>query len=251
MQQPICIIPARIGSTRLSRKALADIAGKPLVVHTLQNASRAGCFSRVIVATDSTEIFKVCTDAGFEAFMTSSSHQSGTDRIAEVVREHIPNGTDIRIVNLQGDEPAIPAKLLQSFCQHLCKIPLDNTLLTIASNATIDEVHNPDRVKVVCSHSGKALYFSRSTIPFARNASFGTWLIHWGIYGFTRSSLEQFCSLNPSTYEQTESLEQLRALENDMQILCLRTDLRSVGIDTEQDLVLFRQRLSAASEANN
>ncbi|HEX3019592.1 MAG TPA: 3-deoxy-manno-octulosonate cytidylyltransferase [Chitinispirillaceae bacterium] len=235
----ICIIPARYGSTRLPGKPLCDINGLPLVMWVYNCAQRSQAFDRVIVATDDKRIEDVVKSNGGEAVLTSSDHPRGTDRVFEALRK--TGGS--RVVNLQGDEPLIPANVLKNFVSELKKID-DNTLLTIASHATIEERDNPHVVKVVMNRFAEALYFSRSPLPYdvKGNAEF---LKHKGIYGFTAEGLARFCGFPQGELEKRESLEQLRALEYGMKIRCLIHDFESIGIDTPEDLRNFKLRAAA------
>lgn len=235
----LCVIPARYGSTRLPGKPLAEINGLPLVMWAYNSAAKAGVFDAVIVATDDSRIFDAVEKHGGRAVMTSPDHKRGTDRIYEVVQK-TPCGY---VVNLQGDEPQMPAEVLKQFVVDLKKCD-DNTLLTIASHATIKEAGNPDVVKVVLNAKGEALYFSRSPVPFDTRKT-GALLKHKGIYGFTRGGLQRYCSFPEGELERRESLEQLRALEYGMKIRCIVRDFESAGIDTPEDLAGFRARNAA------
>jgi 3-deoxy-manno-octulosonate cytidylyltransferase (CMP-KDO synthetase) len=233
----ICVIPARYGSTRLPGKPLLEINGLPLVMWAYRSAQRVKSFSRIIVATDDERIAQAVEGHGGVAVMTSADHSRGTDRIHEAAK----NEKYDYIVNIQGDEPDLPAAVLADFVEQ-CVMLDDKTLLTIASHATIREIGNPNVVKVVCDTRCQALYFSRSIIPYDRdpaNESPG-FLKHKGIYGFSRGGLERYCSLPEGILERRESLEQLRALESGMGIRCLVRDFESTGIDTPEDLAAFR-----------
>lgn len=232
----LCVIPARYASTRLPAKPLCEINGKPLIMWVYNRAVESGAFDRVVVATDHEQIFSTVEYYGGNAVMTSPDHPRGTDRVYEVVKK-IPCRF---IVNLQGDEPDVPIKVLQEFTSAVKKID-DNTLLTIVSNATIEERDNPNIVKVVLDMSQRALYFSRSPIPYDRDRIGGKMLKHKGIYGFSSKGLEKFCSFPQGELEKSESLEQLRALEYGMWIKCIIHDFESIGIDTADDLEKFRR----------
>ena len=233
--ETLCVIPARYASTRLPAKPLCDIAGKPLIIWVYNRAVASGAFDKVVVATDHEQIFSVVKAHGGEVIMTSAQHPRGTDRVFEVVK-NIPCKF---VVNLQGDEPDVPVDILRDFSSEVKKID-DNTLLTIASHATMEERDNPNVVKVVLSNFQKALYFSRSPIPFDRDKVGAEMLKHKGIYGFSSDSLRKFCSFPQGKLEQYESLEQLRALEYGMEIRCIIRDFESTGIDTPEDLERFR-----------
>lgn len=233
----LCIIPARFHSSRLPGKPLKLIKGLPLIMWTYNNAEAAAVFDSVLVATDDQRIYAAVEENGGKAIMTSDDHQSGTDRVLEAL-EVITND-DVFIVNLQGDEPRIPATILQDFVRNLSRID-KLSLLTCVSDAKIEEINNPNVVKVVLDSKDKALYFSRAAIPFARDATPYKCYKHSGIYGFTKKSLELFCGFPPGKLEQVEKLEQLRALENGMKIHCLVKNFSSLNIDTQQDLEQFR-----------
>jgi 3-deoxy-D-manno-octulosonate cytidylyltransferase len=232
----VCVIPARYASTRLPGKPLIEIAGVPLVMWAYNRARAAGVFSTVVVATDDQRIVDAVGHCGGAAVMTSAQHLSGTDRVLEAVH-HV--GGDY-IVNLQGDEPLIAPFLLQEFSAALPTLD-DTSLLTCVTNATIEEMADPNTVKAVLGDQGRALYFSRSAIPYCGRSEVRTGLKHIGIYGFTRKSLELFCSLPPGSLETIEKLEQLRALEAGMTIRCIRREDGVMGIDTPEDLDAFRQ----------
>ncbi len=234
----VCVIPARYASTRLPGKPLIPVKGLPLVMWTCNRAREAGVFDRVIVATDDRRILNAVTAHGGEAVMTAANHQSGTDRVWEVVSGIAAQ----RIVNLQGDEPEIPAWLLQNFVEALIDLD-DNSLLTCVSNATINEAEDPNVVKAVLRADNTALYFSRAAVPFLRDGKDHRLLKHTGVYGFTRKSLNRFCKLPEGALEQAERLEQLRALEAGMTIRCLIQSYDAIGIDTPADLQAFRRRI--------
>lgn len=243
----LCVIPARYGSTRLPGKPLIDIHGKPLVMWVYDNAVASNAFGAVCVATDDQRILDAVRSCGGAAVMTDSHHQSGTDRACEAAQAY---GRRF-VVNLQGDEPRLPAHVLRDFTQALVKVVDDNSLLTIVSHATINEKSNPNIVKAVLNERNEALYFSRACIPYDRDGGQKTFLKHTGIYGFTRVGLQRFCTLTPGTLEQCEKLEQLRALERGMRIHCLQRDYRSFGIDTLDDLKEFLVWLETEGSAPN
>jgi 3-deoxy-manno-octulosonate cytidylyltransferase (CMP-KDO synthetase) len=219
------------------------VKGLPLVMWAYNNAVAAKVFAAVCVATDDVRIDETVRRFGGVSCMTSGSHASGTDRVAEAAGKF-----DFRyIVNLQGDEPCTPPDLLAAFAATLDKLD-DNSLLTCVSNATMKDKENPNVVKVVCAANGEALYFSRAPIPYDRDARDGRKqagiLVHWGMYGFTAQSLKRFCSFPAGTLEMREKLEQLRALENGMRIVCHMTEYAyGCGIDTPEDLDAFRKRV--------
>jgi 3-deoxy-manno-octulosonate cytidylyltransferase (CMP-KDO synthetase) len=235
----LCVIPARYASTRLPGKPLGMVKDLPLIMWAYNGAVAANVFDKVCVATDDLRVHETVRRFGGESCMTSALHVSGTDRVAEVA---VKLGYRY-IVNLQGDEPCVPPDLLAKVASNLDKLD-DNSLLTCVSNATIEDKENPNVVKVVCAINGEALYFSRAPIPFDRDGRGQQGILsHVGIYGFSAESLKRFCSYPAGTLELREKLEQLRALENGMRIICLTTDYASCGIDTPQDLDAFRKRV--------
>jgi 3-deoxy-manno-octulosonate cytidylyltransferase (CMP-KDO synthetase) len=239
----LCVIPARYGSTRLPGKPLLEINGLPLVMVVYNRAKKAGCFDKIVVATDDKRVIESVERHGGLAVMTSPRHKSGTDRVFEVARK----ATCGFVVNLQGDEPEISAGLLRRFAAELLHLD-NNSLLTTVSHATIRHVENPNVVKAVLDNEGNALYFSRSLIPYdRRKIGLKIFLRHTGIYGFTSQGLRRYCAFPEGTLERRESLEQLRALEFGMNIRCLVHDFESSGIDTPQDLAAFRRRSKARS----
>jgi len=235
----IAVIPARYGSTRLPAKALADINGLPMVVRVWKQVSMARSIERVIVATDDDRIAAPVRAAGGEAMMTSPTHQSGTDRIAEVAgKVH----ADIYI-NVQGDQPFTdPRDLDAVVAPMLSDASID--MATLATPVTdLEEFRNPTKVKVVCDLAGNALYFSRSPIPHGRDVEGvppGA-LRHIGIYAYRRNFLLRFASLAPGKLEQLEKLEQLRALENGYRIRVVASVSPSLEIDTAEDLARARR----------
>jgi 3-deoxy-D-manno-octulosonate cytidylyltransferase len=231
----VCVIPARYASTRLPGKPLITVKGLPLVMWTYNRAMESEAFNEVYVATDDERIQDTVREFGGKSIMTSPDHSSGTDRIHEAV-QNIPGDY---VVNLQGDEPQIPIDILKDFGENL--IETDTlSLLTCVSYATIEEINDPNVVKTVLAADGAALYFSRAPIPFGRDTSNITGYKHVGIYGFSRESLARFCNLKKGVLEDIEKLEQLRALEHGMRVLCLVRDFTCRGIDTPEDLEAFR-----------
>lgn len=243
----IGMIPARLQSTRLPRKLLLDATGKPLIQYVWETACQCPEFSDVIVATDSEEIADVVRAFGGRAEMTGQ-HQSGTDRIAEVVRRCCP--TADAVVNLQGDEPeldpSVVASLVTEFSGSGCEM---STVATPINDPAI--VRDPNCVKVVTDVNGRALYFSRSPIPFSRDlpveAYFkdgepSPWLLHVGLYAYRRDFLLQLTTMPPSPLEQMERLEQLRALQAGARISLAVIDHPAVGIDTPADYEAFIRR---------
>jgi 3-deoxy-manno-octulosonate cytidylyltransferase (CMP-KDO synthetase) len=245
------IIPARLASTRLPNKPLADLGGKPMVVRVAERARESGA-ARIVVATDHPDILAACAAHGVEAFMTRADHPSGTDRIAEVARA-LGLGEDEVVVNLQGDEPLIDSALLAACA---ARISVDVPMATCAHPLNdVLEVFNPNVVKVVLDKAGRALYFSRATIPWARDAFAATRealpsgyapLRHIGLYAYRNAFLQAYPGLAPAPLEQVEALEQLRVLWHGYPIAVHVTDSApEAGVDTPEDLA--RVRLHYAS----
>lgn len=243
----IGIIPARYASTRFPGKPLVDIAGKTMIQRVYEQASKAKSLSKVVVATDDDRIAGEVTNFGGEFIFTSSDHQSGTDRCAEVIETL--TGYDI-VINIQGDEPFIePAQIdLLTSCFTEEKVQLATLIKSIQSQ---ESVYNPNSPKVVIDVNGRALYFSRSPIPFIRNGEPGVWAEkhqfyqHIGIYGYRTEALKAITQLPPSSLEIAESLEQLRWIENGFYIQTKVTDLETVAIDTPEDLLKLNNLLDA------
>jgi 3-deoxy-manno-octulosonate cytidylyltransferase (CMP-KDO synthetase) len=232
----LCVIPARYGSSRLPGKPLIMFKNLPLVMWVYNRAKQSGVFAMVCVATDDRRVHETVLKYGGASCLTSPRHASGTDRVHEVAEKYGYR----YVVNLQGDEPLITRGLIRKFAEKL-KILDDNSLLTCVSNATIKEKDNPNVVKAVLDIRQEALYFSRAPIPYERDGAGKRMYVHWGIYGFTARSLARFCGFALGDLERREKLEQLRALENGMRIVCLVTDERSCGIDTPADADSFRK----------
>lgn len=224
------MIPARLASTRLSRKMLREIAGKPLIGVVYEAVRSSPMLADVIVATDSDEILHVCRTHGWNVQMTSPNHKSGTERVREIAMRH---DADV-FVNVQGDEPMIRpdhiAKLLD-----LMQNP-EAEVGTLKTPAAVADIQNLNAVKVVTDLNGRALYFSRATIPFDRDGSHPDYFKHLGIYAYRRRTLERFVTLPESSLEKSERLEQLRFLENGIPIYVAETPYDSIGVDTEEDL---------------
>jgi len=245
------IIPARYASSRLPRKPLADIAGKPMIQHVWEKAQQAGA-NRVIIATDHEEIEQVAKTFGAEVCMTSTEHNSGTERLAEVI-EKMAIADDEIIVNVQGDEPLIPPVIIQQVAQNLSENQVNMATLAVKLE-TKEELFNPNCVKVVTDQKGIALYFSRAAIPFARdyfadcNDAFVAsqpYLRHIGIYAYRAKFVNQYIRWQPTVLEKLESLEQLRALWYGEKIhVELAKEAPQVGVDTLEDLERVRQILS-------
>ena len=241
---PIVIIPARMASTRLPGKPLADIAGLPMIVQVLKRAEEAN-IGPVVVACAEPEIKDAVEQAGGKAVLTDPDHPSGSDRIFEALQSVDPEGKYDAIVNLQGDLPVLDADVVQAAVKPLADSGVDIATL-VAEIVEEDEKTNPNVVKAVVGFKdgedvGRALYFSRATTPYGD----GPLYHHIGIYAYRRSALETFVSLNPGVLEQREKLEQLRALENGMRIDAARVDTVPFGVDTPEDLERARAILGA------
>jgi 3-deoxy-manno-octulosonate cytidylyltransferase (CMP-KDO synthetase) len=238
--QIVAVIPARLASTRLPRKMLREIAGKSLIGWVYEAVRSSPLLSQVIIATDSGEILEVCRQQGWCAQLTSTSHRSGTERVREVSNSV---AADVYL-NVQGDEPLVRAEQIATLLQ----VMKDSTVQvgTVKTPCPPEDVSNPNAVKVVTEASGRALYFSRSTIPFDRDASAPRYFKHLGLYAYRKPALDFFVSQPESTLEKSERLEQLRFLENGIPIYVGETPYDSVGVDTEQDLqrvtAILRQR---------
>ena len=239
------IIPARYASTRFPGKPLHLLAGKPLVQHVWERTRRCRLPDRVLVATDDDRIAAAARGFGADVVMTSPDHQSGTDRIAEAAATLPP---DMDVINVQGDEPLIDPDLVDRIADFLASgDPAAGMVTAVHALHDAADAENPDIVKCVLTTSGRALYFSRSLIPHRRGRHpQQTWWRHMGIYGYRRAFLEQFVQWPPSPLEVTESLEQLRALENGAAIHCLITSHDSPGVDTIQQAQAIESRLAAA-----
>lgn len=242
----ICIIPARYASTRLPGKPLRLIAGVPMICRVYQRAAQASRVSSTVVATDDQRIFDAVVEHGGRALMTRADHATGTDRLAEAAQS-FPDA-DL-IVNVQGDEPLINPALID---QLIGAFDGDDRLsmATVAVELTErSEIDNPNNVKVVTDREGNALYFSRSAIPFERNVGKAKVFKHIGIYAYRRNFLLEYASMAPTPLEQSESLEQLRALENGHKIKVLISADKFIGVDTEEDLQLVNKIYSEVNHA--
>jgi len=228
----LCVIPARYSSTRLPGKPLADIAGKPMIQRVYERAILANRPGKVIVATDHELVYETVMNFGGQAILTSSDHPTGTDRLAEVA-ERFPD-VDL-IINVQGDEPLIPPEIIDQLAD-VFDGREDLQMATLMTEMDESEYNNPNVVKVVTDLQGYALYFSRSLMPFPRNNTGIPMYKHIGIYAYRRDFLLKYTKLSPTPLEQTESLEQLRALEHGYRIKVLKTDFKSIGVDTMEDL---------------
>ncbi len=227
-----CVIPARFGSTRLPGKPLADIAGKPMIQRVYERVTNAKKPEVFIVATDDQRVYDAVQSFGGTVVMTDANHPTGTDRLAEVVQQY----TDLDvIINVQGDEPMIDANLIDQLAE-LFESDDALQMATVATPLLEEEYDEPSAVKVILNKRNDAMYFSRSLIPYPRHDFVNTPLKHIGIYAYRRQFLLDYAKMEPTAAEQTESLEQLRALENGFAIRVITTDKRFVGVDTPEDL---------------
>jgi 3-deoxy-manno-octulosonate cytidylyltransferase (CMP-KDO synthetase) len=239
------IIPARFASTRFPGKPLALIAGKPLIQHVVEQCQQAKLLSEIIVATDDTRIWEVAQNF-CRVEMTRPEHPSGSDRIAEVAERSDCEA----VVNIQGDEPLIDPAVIDAVAGALAKDEMSTAATRIKNPAELD---NPNVVKVVVNAAGRALYFSRRTIPYLREAASGSaseqlaafpFLKHLGIYGYRRETLLRLVKFPVSPLENAEKLEQLRALENGIQIAVVKVDYNSIGVDAPEDVVRVEKILN-------
>lgn len=228
------IIPARLASTRFPQKVLADISGLPMIVRTAQ---RVAHLDRVVVAADDEKIIEVCKNYGIEAMLTSTTHKSGTDRIHECATILKLNDDEL-IINVQADEPFIEPDVVESLMKKLKALQNSNESFIMGScyNAiNADAAGDPNLVKVVLDESDNAIYFSRSPIPYNQGGG-AKYFGHIGIYGFSKKSLKEFCSLKDAPIEDIEKLEQLRAIYHQKNIAMVKVASTGFGIDTKEDL---------------
>jgi len=226
----IAVIPARLASTRLPRKMLREIGGQTLLARVYQGVRACSLLADVIVATDSEEIMQLCRQNGWHAQMTSTAHRSGTERVHEISKSV---AADVYL-NVQGDEPMTRAEHISA----LLDLMKDATIKvgTLKTPAAAEDIPNPNAVKVVTDAAGRALYFSRATIPYDRDGSNPRYFKHLGFYAYRKEALDRFCALPESSLERSERLEQLRFLENGISIHVAETPYDTIGVDTEEDL---------------
>jgi 3-deoxy-manno-octulosonate cytidylyltransferase (CMP-KDO synthetase) len=225
------VIPARLGSTRLPRKVLLEIAGRPMIEWVWRAAVESGRIDEVVVATDSAEVETACNVRGIPVVMTSPECASGSDRVWEVAQKML---ADI-YVNIQGDEPLLTPEHFAPLLTLFARPEVD--VATLAVRCPAADISNPNAVKVVTAADDRALYFSRATIPFDRDGvGFAGYRKHLGIYAYRKAALEQFAALPPSWIETVERLEQLRLLDNGINIYVANAPGDTIGVDTEEDL---------------
>ena len=225
------VIPARLTSTRLERKVLREIAGRPMVEWVWRAAAGSGRMDPVVVATDSDEVADSCRERGIPVAMTSPNCASGSDRVRETARQI---DADI-YVNIQGDEPTLTAEFFPPLLELFDRSEVQ--VATLAVRCPEQDINNPNAVKVVTAQDGKALYFSRATIPYDRDQTgFAGYRKHLGIYAYRKAALERFAELPPGWLENVEKLEQLRLLEAGINIYVADAPADTIGVDTEEDL---------------
>lgn len=235
------VIPARLGSTRLPRKVLKEIAGEPMVGWVYKAAKACGQLERVVIATDAEEIMDYARAHGMEAVMTSPDFASGTDRVHAVSRE-----IEAEIyVNIQGDEPLLTGEHLSALLEPFARAEVQ--VSTLAVRCPAGDVANPNAVKVVTAKDGRALYFSRATIPLDRDGvGFAGYWKHLGVYAYRKAALERFAALEPAELELVERLEQLRLLANGVDIYVAEAPGDTIGVDTEEDRLRVEKILLGA-----
>lgn len=243
MSKTAIIIPARYGSSRLEGKPLIEVLGKPIIQWVYEKAQQAKLADIIIVATDDQRIYDAVKSFGGNVEMTSPEHKCGSDRIKEVVMRHPEISY---VVNLQGDEPLIKPESIDVVAKNVKEDKLAD-ISTLIRKITPEEAENPNLVKCVVDNLGFAMYFSRSKIPFERNVVKSDFYGHLGIYGYKRDALIRMTELPQSSCEMSESLEQLRALQNGMKIKTSVVDFIPVGIDTIEDLEKFKSIISVKS----
>ena len=226
----IAVIPARLGSTRLPRKMLREIAGEPLIARVYRGVRDCALLEDVIVATDSNEILHLCEQQGFHARLTAFSCRNGTERVHEISKSI---AADV-YVNVQGDE-------LLARAEHIAALvglmeDSGTQVATLKTPAAVEDINNPNAVKVVTDNNGRALYFSRATIPHDRDGIKPRYFKHLGFYAYRKSALDRYTALPESPLEQSERLEQLRFLENGIPIQVAETAYDTIRVDAEEDV---------------
>lgn len=227
------VIPARYDSSRFPGKPLIKILGKPMIQRVYEAVVESNLFDQVIVATDSDEIFQCVSSFSGKVAMTRKDHCSGTDRIWEVALKIESDA----FVNIQGDEPLIDSTVLADICDSLNKH--ENIVTAAFFSQNYEWFMSPDHVKVVLDNNGYALYFSRSAIPYCQNSTFSGFFHHVGVYGFQKEALKRFVAFSKSSLENTETLEQLRLLQNGCKIKVNKTNYMGLGVDKPQDVAVI------------
>jgi len=240
----IAVIPARFGSSRLPGKPLADIGGRPMIAWVYERAQQSGA-SDVLVATDDERIAAACREFGAAVELTSASHESGTDRIAEVA-ERLEWADDQIVVNVQGDEPLLPPALISQVAVLLSQDPDAGVATLVTPVRSRDEWQDPNMARVIVDRNGRALYFSRAPIPWPRDGGTPPALRHIGLYAYRVDALKQLAATPPCELERVERLEQLRALWLGMKITTAEAcEVPPRGVDTEADLDAVRELLAS------
>jgi 3-deoxy-manno-octulosonate cytidylyltransferase (CMP-KDO synthetase) len=236
------VIPARYASSRFPGKALAEIMGQPMIVRVLKAVEKCEQIDAVYVATDDLRIKNEVEKAGGRSIMTSAQHQSGTDRIAEAAQEIEAE----LIVNIQGDEPLIKAESIERALKPFAEEP-ELKMSTLKRKITAEEAENPDLVKVITDQDDYAIYFSRSKVPYYRDAELEEqhYFQHVGLYVYRRDFLLEYAGMEQTPLEMAESLEQLRALENGFKIKVLETEAKLIGVDRREDIKLVEKEIKA------
>lgn len=231
------VIPARLESVRLPRKPLRLICGHPMIAWVYHRARQASSLSKLLIATDSGEIAVYCSQAKIPVALTSPAHRSGTDRLVEVMRRE---AADIYI-NIQGDEPMVTGEHIELLLKPFRESP-GTRVSTLKVAISAEDARDPNNVKVVTDTQGRALYFSRSPVPYDRDASGRVqYYKHLGLYAYTAAALEKFSAFPPSPLEQVEKLEQLRFLENSVPIAVVETSEDTIGVDTEENVKMVEE----------
>lgn len=226
----IAIIPARLGSTRLPRKLLCEIAGEPLIARVYRGVQSCSLLENVLIATDSQELLKVCEQEGFPSRLTSAACRNGTERVQEVSKSIAAEV----YVNVQGDELLARGEHISALLE--CMADSATQVATLKTLATAEDSNNPNAVKVVTDKSGRALYFSRSTVPYDRDGIKPAHFKHLGLYAYRKAALDRYVVWPESPLEQSERLEQLRFLENGIAIRVVETPFDTIRVDTPEDL---------------
>ncbi|MBU0485951.1 MAG: 3-deoxy-manno-octulosonate cytidylyltransferase [Proteobacteria bacterium] len=240
------IIPTRYASSRFEGKPLALILGKPMIWHVYTRARQCPELEQVVLATDDDRIFNTARQLEIPVLMTSPDHSCGTERVLEAA-QILKVPADGVILNIQGDEPSLAPEMLSELLGPFSDSAVQVT--TLAHEITLEQAKNPDLVKVVLAHDHKALYFSRSPIPYPRDHKDGPYLGHIGLYGFRMKTLEKFVGLKKGALEQREKLEQLRLLEHGISIQVVPTSYQGYGVDRPEDIAVVEEILKKSASA--